>query len=95
MTKQKSKKKNQADSYYECIFSIVENLISSYEKQEPVDLNKIRREASKTFKLSISPRIHDIISALPREYKTKILPYLRQKPVRTASGLKFNQIFFL
>ena len=33
------------------------------------------------------PRVSDIIAAIPEEYKHKLLPFLRQKPVRTASGV--------
>ena len=75
------------DHYYACSLAIVDSLISAYDAQETVDLTRIRKEACKTYKLPSAPRIVDIISAIPREYKSKILPYLRSKPVRTASGI--------
>jgi len=37
--------------------------------------------------MSRVPKIVDIISAIPENYKNKLLPYLKAKPVRTASGI--------
>ena len=33
------------------------------------------------------PKLVDIISAIPENYKKKLLPILKAKPVRTASGI--------
>lgn len=33
------------------------------------------------------PKLVDIISAIPESYKKKLLPILKAKPVRTASGI--------
>ena len=81
------------DHYYACTLAIVDALISAYDAQETVDLTRIRKEACKVYKLPSAPRIVDVIGAIPREYKSKILPYLRSKPVRTASG--FSSLFLL
>ncbi len=37
--------------------------------------------------MSKVPKIVDILSAIPENYKSKLLPYLKAKPVRTASGI--------
>lgn len=37
--------------------------------------------------MSKVPKVVDIISAIPESYKNKLLPYLKAKPVRTASGI--------
>ena len=42
---------------------------------------------SKKNKLSSAPKIVDIIAAIPEQYKNKIIPLIKAKPVRTASGI--------
>jgi len=37
--------------------------------------------------ISKVPKLVDIISAIPEAYKAKLLPLLKAKPVRTASGI--------
>ena len=44
------------------------------------------RLASK-YSLETSPRLVDIIAAVPAEHKKALVPKLRAKPVRTASGV--------
>jgi elongator complex protein 3 len=34
------------------------------------------------------PRLVDIISAIPEEYKKALLPKLKARPIRTASGVR-------
>lgn len=42
---------------------------------------------SKKYKLKNQPRLTDIISSIPDQYKKYLLPKLKAKPVRTASGI--------
>ncbi|KAF5096745.1 hypothetical protein D0Z03_001561 [Geotrichum reessii] len=42
---------------------------------------------SKKYKLKAQPRLTDIISSIPDQYKKYLLPKLKAKPVRTASGI--------
>lgn len=44
-------------------------------------------EISKKNGLQSIPKLVDLVSALPENYKDKLLPYLKTKPVRTASGI--------
>ncbi len=37
----------------------------------------------------------DIISAIPDEYKKALLPKLKARPIRTASGVRRRPCFFL
>lgn len=37
--------------------------------------------------LAYIPKLVDIIAAVPSDYKAKLLPYIKAKPVRTASGV--------
>ena len=47
----------------------------------------MKSRSSKKFKLSTQPRLVDIISAIPDQWKKYLLPKLKAKPVRTASGI--------
>lgn len=70
------------------VADVIKQLIEANEKNESVDLNKIKCQAAAKYGLPIQPRLTDIISAVPIEYKKVLLPKLRAKPVRTASGVR-------
>ena len=69
------------------VAEIIKELIEANERNESVDLNKIKCRASAKYGLPVQPRLTDIISAVPIQYKKVLLPKLRAKPVRTASGV--------
>lgn len=50
-------------------------------------LNKLNKEISRKYGLAKIPKVIEIISAIPKNYKKKILPYIKAKPIRTASGI--------
>lgn len=52
----------------------------------PVNLTRLKMEVSKKRKLRHTPKLMDLIAAVPEDYRDKILPYIKSKPVRTASG---------
>ncbi|KAF8136657.1 histone acetyltransferase ELP3 [Boletus edulis] len=54
---------------------------------ESVSLNELRAKMSKKFGFGGVPRLVDIISAIPDDYKKALLPKLRARPIRTASGV--------
>jgi elongator complex protein 3 len=66
---------------------IIKELIEANDRNETVDLNKLKCKAAAKYGLPIQPRLTDIISAVPMQYKKILLPKLRAKPVRTASGV--------
>ncbi len=68
---------------------IIKELIEAHDRNETVDLNKVKCKASAKYGLPVQPRLTDIISAVPIQYKKILLPKLRAKPVRTASGVRF------
>ena len=74
-------------SYILCVAEVVNNLIKAYEAQIPINLSKIKHELARKHKLSLIPKLVDIIAAVPEDYKSKLLPYIKAKPVRTASGV--------
>lgn len=52
-----------------------------------MNLLKIKTELAAKNSLSDQPKSVDIISAIPESYKNTLLPLLKAKPVRTASGI--------
>ncbi len=48
---------------------------------------KLKTRISGKYGLESSPRLTDIIAAVPIEHRRALLPKLRAKPVRTASGV--------
>jgi len=73
--------------YINAISTIIANLVKAYESQIPINLSKMKSEVSKKYKLPLVPKLVDIIAAVPEEYKEVLLPYIKAKPVRTASGV--------
>ncbi|KAF8205614.1 hypothetical protein K438DRAFT_1905274 [Mycena galopus ATCC 62051] len=66
---------------------IAAELIAAHDANESVSLNEIRAKISKKFGYGGVPRLVDIISAIPEEYKKALLPRLKARPIRTASGI--------
>ncbi len=66
---------------------IVQELIQTLNKAEPVNLNALKARISSSLKLSSQPKLVDIIAAIPEKYRPQLLPLLKAKPVRTASGV--------
>ncbi|OXA41651.1 Elongator complex protein 3 [Folsomia candida] len=59
-------------------------------KDKPSDetVTKLKARISGKYGLESSPKLTDIIAAVPVEHRKALMPKLRAKPVRTASGLK-------
>lgn len=66
---------------------IIQELIKAHERGTDVNVNGIKNKISAKYCLETSPRLVDIISAVPLEYKKVLIPKLKAKPVRTASGI--------
>ncbi|KAI0240058.1 Elongator complex protein 3 [Lamellibrachia satsuma] len=69
------------------VAEIVKELIDAHEKGRDVNLNKLKTKLSSKYGLPMQPRLVDIIAGVPQQYKKILLPKLRAKPVRTASGI--------
>ena len=50
-------------------------------------LIRLKGQIASKYGLSTQPRLVDIIAAVPPAYKKALLPKLKAKPVRTASGI--------
>ena len=66
---------------------IVKALIEAHNNGKDVNLNKLKGQISSKHGLRSQPRLTDIIAAVPHQYKKALLPKLKAKPVRTASGI--------
>ena len=69
------------------VSDIIKELISAHKSKKDVNLNKLKTRIASKHGCPAQPRLVDIISAVPQEYRKVLLPKLRAKPVRTASGI--------
>ena len=81
------KKKDETIDKLRCISEIVTELIKAYDSNSRINLSHLKGEFAKKNKLSGAPKIVEILSAIPDNYKDKLIPLLKAKPVRTASGI--------
>lgn len=70
-----------------CISDIISELVVAQEEGKDVQLNRMKTRLASKYGLETSPRLVDIIAAVPHEYRNTIVPKLKAKPVRTASGV--------
>ncbi|XP_043476926.1 elongator complex protein 3 [Leptopilina heterotoma] len=78
---------SKAERHMMTIGEIIHELLLAHEQQRDVDLNKLKARISSKYGLDSSPRLVEIIAAVPADYKKILLPKLKAKPVRTASGI--------
>jgi len=70
-----------------CINDVITELVAAHKEGKDVNLNRTKTRLASKYGLETSPRLVDIIAAVPSEYKKVLVPKLRAKPVRTASGI--------
>jgi len=78
---------SQAEILLRVTSGIAAELIKAYDSSQSVSLNEVRAKISKKHGYGGVPRLVDIISAIPDDYKKALLPKLRARPIRTASGV--------
>ena len=66
---------------------LAQYLINRYENGIKPDLEHEKFKVAGKYKLNRGLGATDIINAIPANYKERLLPYVRKKPVRTASGV--------
>lgn len=69
------------------IGEIIQELIKAQEENKNVNLNSLKTKIAGKYALKTTPRLVDIIAAIPREYHKSLKPKLLAKPIRTASGV--------
>lgn len=70
-------------------------IVQAHKNGKTPNITGIKTRISKKYKLPTQPRLTDIIAAIPEEHKQALLPLLRAKPVRTASGIAVSLIKYL
>lgn len=66
---------------------VVRELMHAYDHRVPTNLTKLTADLAGKRRLKAVPRLMDIIAAVPEDYRDKLLPFIKSKPVRTASGI--------
>nr|CAG4647725.1 EOG090X02DF [Moina brachiata]SVE92889.1 EOG090X02DF [Moina brachiata] len=69
------------------ISDIIQELLKAHEEGRDVNLNKTKAQISSRYGLSSTPKLVDIIAAVPLELRKTLVPKLKAKPIRTASGI--------
>jgi elongator complex protein 3 len=78
---------SQQSNYALAVSYICHELTESYNQGATLNLTQTKGDAAKKFKLRGIPRMSDILQGLPVAYRAKLWPFLKTKPVRTASGV--------
>ncbi|CAL8463087.1 g2621 [Coccomyxa elongata] len=69
------------------ITEIVAELMRGVKEGRDINLNTVKFDAAKKYSLAKAPKLVEILNAVPEEYRSVLIPQLRAKPVRTASGI--------
>lgn len=69
------------------IGEIIQELLLAHEEKRDVNLNHIKTRISSKYGLDSQPRLVDIIAAVPPQHRKILVPKLKAKPIRTASGV--------
>lgn len=79
----------EKERFIQCCSDITLELTNSLTNTSTneINLNGLITNYSKKYKLKQQPRLTDIINSIPDQYKKYLLPKLKAKPVRTASGI--------
>jgi elongator complex protein 3 len=78
---------SQSEVSVKVVGEIVQQILKAYDAGETVHLNNIRTAVMKKYRTKGSPKLVEIIAAIPEQYKESLLPMLKVKPIRTASGI--------
>lgn len=86
----KPKKKSdlsRAELMMMTIADVIQQLVEAHEEGKDINLNKVKTKTSAKYGLESQPRLVDIIAAVPPQYRRALVPKLKAKPIRTASGI--------
>lgn len=78
---------SKAELMMKTIADIIHQLLEAHECGKDVNLNKLKTKTSAKYGLSAQPRLVDIIAAVPPQHRKVLVPKLKAKPIRTASGI--------
>ncbi|XP_018575401.1 probable elongator complex protein 3 [Anoplophora glabripennis] len=69
------------------VAEVVQELIKAQQNKKDVNLNALKHKIASKYGIETTPRLVDIIAAVPIDYKKLLVPKLMAKPIRTASGI--------
>ncbi|KAF8369617.1 hypothetical protein HHK36_032364 [Tetracentron sinense] len=78
---------SEEEARVRAIAEIVNGMVERSRRGENVDLNALKSAACRKYGLARAPKLVEMIAALPESERESLLPRLRAKPVRTASGI--------
>lgn len=88
MAKKRGKVESQGVIRSRVISEIVGTLVAEYKAGKKIpNLDTLKYKACKKHYIHQSPKTMDIIAAIPDTYRAQIVPHIKAKPVRTASGV--------
>ena len=77
----------KGSAFVSALSEIVSELVKGHEQNKVINLASLKAKIAAKHGLPEQPKTVDIISAIPEQYKDILVPQLRQKPIRTASGI--------
>ncbi|XP_037085730.1 elongator complex protein 3 [Pollicipes pollicipes] len=83
----KADHRSKEELQLQAIGDIIGELIDAHRQKKDVNLSRMKTRISSHYGLDSSPRLVDIIAAVPQQYRTVLVPKLKAKPIRTASGI--------
>eukprot|EP01117_Protostelium_nocturnum_P006808 TRINITY_DN2445_c1_g1_i1.p1 TRINITY_DN2445_c1_g1~~TRINITY_DN2445_c1_g1_i1.p1 ORF type:complete len:580 (-),score=210.52 TRINITY_DN2445_c1_g1_i1:17-1756(-) len=69
------------------ISEVVSELIRAHEEGKNINLSRLKSTAASKYGLIEHPKTVEIIAAIPEQWRDALLPSLKTKPIRTASGI--------
>jgi elongator complex protein 3 len=76
-----------AEARVACVAEIVRTVIRTYDEKGTLNVERLKFALSSKYGLPSTPKLHEIIAAVPEGYREQVLPFLRAKPIRSASGI--------
>ncbi|KAL6758970.1 hypothetical protein V8C86DRAFT_2585635 [Haematococcus lacustris] len=76
-----------AEARVRAVADTVAALIQGVREGRDIDLNALKCDISRKYGIDRAPKLVEIIAAVPEEHRAALLPQLKAKPVRTASGI--------
>jgi len=70
-----------------CLAEISSALLAALRSRSHCNIARLKQEVAAKHGLSSVPKLIELIAALPEEYRERLSPFLRTKPVRSASGV--------
>lgn len=85
--KNPSSKLSKQELMAKAVGDIIQELLKAHTENRDVNLTHLKNQISRKYAMSTQPRLVDIIAGVPEEHKKVLIPKLKAKPVRTASGI--------